>query len=262
MKASLQIGSGSDSAVVEAITSFIFKILGIVMAGVPGASPALGAVSAILSLAWGVTNAQNGDNQLNTTVGQLETQVLDMFENGLTGLDLTFDYIYADWGKLSAVTDGMTHEAEQWDVTTSNAGQIVTTMSNSFALGFYRSMLPVAYEYAEARADDGSHLGDFCWDEPNGDDPPTFTCAPVNASALYHAKSQVAYNGYQARYDTIAIWSGDETNPNPIPNSLVTQMTGVGLFPPDMFLRWEFPARSCLHNDWDEGVWSTEFCDN
>ena len=262
IKASLNLGSGSDGAVVEAITTFILTILGIVMAAVPGASAALGAVSAVLSLTWGVTNAPNGDNQLDTTVGQLATQVLDMFEQGLSVVDLTFDYVYADWGKLAAVTEGMTKQAEQWDVTTANAGQVVTTMSNSFDLGFYRAMVPVAYQYAEARADDGSHLGDYCWEEPNGDDPPTFTCAPVNASALYHAMSQLAYNGYQARYDTITVWTGNETNPNPIPDSLVTQMQGVGLFPPDMFLRWDFPARSCLHNDWDEGVWSTEFCDN
>ena len=216
-----------------------------------------------MTLAWSLTKSANGDGQeLTTTVAALQKQVLDSFENGLTGLDQAFDYIYADWGKLEAVNEGMTHQAEQWDVTSGNAGQIVTTMSNSFALGFYRSMLPLAFQLAEARADDGSHLGDFCWDEPNDGAPPTYTCAPVNASALYHAKSQIALTGYQARYDTVALFSGDETNPQPIPDSLVTQMRGVGLFPPDMFLRWDFPARSCLHNDWDEGVWSTDFCDN
>ena len=85
-------------------------------------------------------------------------ETADNFAVALTRLWQTFSYIYADWGKLSAVATGLTTDEPAWDVTANNAGRYVTAAAGAIKLSFYRALVSVTYQRVEAS---GSHTSDL-----------------------------------------------------------------------------------------------------
>jgi hypothetical protein len=128
-----------------------------------GISELIGVVAALVEGANDLTDDPNGalQDQLQTTVGNLGQQAAADFAASLTGLDETFGEIFSDWGRLSAVADGLQNRPGQWDVS-GNEGQIVTAMTNAMKIGYCRALIPLVYQTLESSTLASSRPKDFC----------------------------------------------------------------------------------------------------
>ena len=133
-------------------------------AHVPGVGPALGVVNSIMKFTNEMAESANGEDleALSTTAERLGQVTADSFAAALTTQSQTFGYLYANWGKLSAVADGLTHDAPAWDVSADDAGQYVTASSAAIKLGYYRALIPAAYQRFEAQAAPTAALENWC----------------------------------------------------------------------------------------------------
>jgi hypothetical protein len=72
-----------------------------------------------------------------------------------------------------------------------------------------------------------------------------------------HPSGSFAFTG--GRFDILGVYQAGTTlypKPVPMPDSLVDTMTKAGLFPPDMFLKWDLNGRQCTpyNLNWDSGT--------
>ncbi len=245
----------SNPRVDAIITAVAFVVAAIASAFTGGA--AAGILSAVLSMDFTLINDQNGNNTLSTTAQQLQQSTVNTFLAAKTSTARTFDYIYGDWGMLSHAADSLTTD-NLWQVTEGNRPQLVSAVTQSAKLGFYQSLVPAVYSIAEARADDGYRLNQFC----AGSDPQF--CYDVNPGTMYHydvhPSGSFAFTG--GRFDILGVYQAGTTwypKPVPMPDSLISTMTATGLFPPDMFLKWTLNGRQCTpyNLNWDTDVFLT-----
>jgi hypothetical protein len=98
-------------------------------------------MAAIVGGASSLVTDPNGalKDQLQTTVTDLGTQATADFAASLTGLDTIFNQIVSDWGKLSAVDDGLRNHPGEWSVF-GDKGRIVAAMTNAMTIGYYRAL--------------------------------------------------------------------------------------------------------------------------
>ncbi len=230
------------------IVKLFLALISVVASMVPGGSAVVGVISAVVSLSLDLSRDPNGnETSLQDTVAALKTQASQEFTNALNTLGTTFSFVMADWGKLQAVAAGAAAHPTAWGTGLVGGGQLYTQMQNVAQLGAYRSLISAVYHVAEARADDGSLLNQFCF---IGVDGPI--CEPGN-SAMYHFSAHPPSASYQQRFDTLAVYRlvgiFPTTTSDLMPDSLIQQMTNVGLFAPDMFLRWPLAGRTCQQQD-------------
>ncbi len=242
-------GNPRVDAIISAVAFVIAAIASISTGGA-----AAGILSAVLSMDFTLINDQNGNSTLSTTAQRLQQSTLDTFIAAKTTTARTFDYLYGDWGMLSYAANALTHD-NLWQVTESNRPQLVAAVSQSAQLGFYQSLVPAVYSIAEARADDGYRLNQFCVGSL-----PQY-CYDVNPATMYHydvhPPGPFGFSG--GRFDILGVYQAGTTwYPKPVPMSddLITTMVATGLFPPDMFLKWDLNGRQCTpyNLNWDSGV--------
>lgn len=240
-----------NTTIGEDIAKLFLALVSVVASMVPGGSAAVGVIGAVLSLSLALSRDPRGnETSLNTTVANLKAQAAGEFANALATLGQTFSFVMADWGRLQKVATGVQHP-DAWGTGLLQQAAFVKGMQNVAELGAYRSLVGSVYHVAEARADDSSRYDQFCeFDIDNGE-----VCKAVNASAMYHFAAHPPSASYQARLDTLAVYSlGGPYSPNPIPDSLIQQMQAVGLFAPDLFLRWPLAGRSCQKQEWNDFI--------
>jgi hypothetical protein len=244
--------SPPSTAIGEDIAKLVLSLLSLVASIVPGGSAAIGVVGAVLSLSLALgRDPQGNQTALQNTVNNLRKQASTDFTNAVSTLGQTFSFVVADWNKLQKVAAGVQQHPVAWGTGLLQQGGFVQAMQNVAHLGVYRSLVSTVYHVAEARADDGSRYNQFCqFDIDDGE-----ICKDVNASAMYHFDAHPTSASYQKRMDTLGVYSlGGLTSPDPIPDSLIQQMTAVGLFAPDLFLRWPLAGRTCQTELWNDQV--------
>lgn len=219
-----------------------------------GISEGIGLVAALVEASNDLTDDSNGalQDQLQTTVGNLGQQAKDNFAASLTGLDETFAEIFSDWGRLSAVADGLRNHPGQWDIS-GEEGQIVTAMTNAMKIGYYRALIPLVYS-----AEEGANV-------PSPD--PKKWCAPDTAcfldgsethnhepyvlgSSAYSYPVNDPTNGFAVRYHMVIVGKtpiflkGEGAN-DPFPPALMSDLTSNGYYPGWLFLRFPFARTIC-----------------
>jgi hypothetical protein len=244
--------SPPNTAIGEDIAKLFLALLSVVASFVPGGSAAVGVVGAVLSLSLALGRDPKGNQTaLQNTVDNLRRQASTDFTNAVSTLGQTFSFVMADWNKLQKVAAGVQAHPVAWGTGLIQQGEFVQGIENVAHLSVYRSLVSTVYHVDEAVADDSSRYNQFCELDIDAGE----ICKDVNASAIFHFDKHPSSVSFQQRLGTLGIYSlGGSTSPDPIPDSLVRQMTAVGLFAPDMFLRWPLSGRSCQTESWDDTV--------
>jgi hypothetical protein len=116
----------------------------------PGIGPVIGLADTVFNFATALTNDPMGNRALSvtSTVAGLEQQAAQNFNQQAAVRGVQFNFIYQDWGKLSAL--GIALEEAQpgspwyWDSSTTTS-QILTAMSPAMEQSFYQSLLAALY---------------------------------------------------------------------------------------------------------------------
>ncbi len=204
-------------------------------------------MNAVLKFSTELADEPNGDGKdlLSTTVDKLGEKTALTFAAALTSLSQTFNYVCDDWGKLSAVADGLLHHEPEWDVSAADAGQYVTVATNSIRLSYYRALVPLVYDHhLEAQGARTGDLQKWCVDSMV-----TFgkRVCQVFASGKYYkfAYPSSAYGfkvaapalNFKPAHDIVLVSSQGDDFPA-LPTELMKQMIESGLYAPYLFLRW------------------------
>jgi hypothetical protein len=246
---------------VLSIINFVVELVSAVAEEIPGVGPAIGIVSAAMTLGSELANEPDGTSfaALRTTVAKLNDNAADGFTAALSTLSQTFDYVYSDWGKLSAVADGLTGpDAEGWDVSAADSGRYVRAMSNAIALSYYRALIPIVYGTFEGQGAPTADTGKWC----NDFDGCLFEHFKAPSSA-YSFPVRDPYQGYASAHDNIVLgrwplakeyqppfshyyWKASE----PFPQELLDKVVRAGLYRPYLFVRWPVQRVVCPGTTW------------
>jgi hypothetical protein len=239
------------------VKSGIYDTLEIVQAVVDAVAPEAEGVSEVIGLVAALDGAANDlttdsggalEDQLQTTVTNLGTQAADGFGASLTGLDETFNYIFSDWRRLSAVAGGIVNQPGQWDVA-ANEGQAVTAMTNAATIGYYRALIPLVYSAEVGQALPSPDPAKWC--------APDTVCELVGGihgsymlgSSAYSYPANDAAHGFAPGYNMVIVGKTplfDATTlgigiPNdPFPPTLMSDVTSKGYYYPGWFFQ-RFP---------------------
>jgi hypothetical protein len=230
------------------ITGFVLEFFGRV-AQAAGAAPvgaAIGVVNAALKFSTELANRKNGNEMgaLKTTAEKLGQDTALTFGAALTSLSQTFDYLYADWGKLSAVATGLKTDEPAWDVSAEDAGQYVTVASDAAKLGYYRALVPVVYDRYEAQGAPTNRLDQWCLDRIAGGCDHFANRFFAYPSSAYSVPVQAPALNLRPAYDNTLVSAKDNAT-RALKPELMTDMTKAGLYPPYLFLRWPMDGRTC-----------------
>jgi hypothetical protein len=137
----------------------------------PELSPVLGAASTVMFFAEGLATLPSGNSvgsEAGLTVGDLATQASDAFIQQAAVMGTQFNFIYQDWGKLSALGAALQQSQTPgspwyWDGDTTTS-QILEPLSTLTEQSFYRSLLPAVY--AIGIYVPGDRGGDPLWKAP------------------------------------------------------------------------------------------------
>jgi hypothetical protein len=236
-----------------------------------GAVESLGVVSALLVNAADFATTTGGAtlDDLSTTVGQLEHKAEAAFEAANANLAQTFYLITGNWGRLQEVADGLAKYKDLWPI---DPGTTATNMLNVLELGFYRALIPVAYQAEEGFAVRSPSPGDWC--EPTKvkvADPGLcpFKAYDSGTSAYSFSVNDPASDWAPANdlevvgtypHGKAIMWSkgtnltcgGHSTElcvGDPFPASLMKTLTGLGLYPAYLFERWPLSHWLCPADD-------------
>jgi hypothetical protein len=196
---------------------------------------------------------------LNSRATEVAKAAAADFAASLTGLDKTFSEIVSDWGRLSAVADGVQNHPGDWNIS-NNEGQIVTAMTNAMKVGFYQKLIPIVYSAVEAVNLPSSDPADFCQVPGDSSNCP-FAPDHVNNRQPY-APGIAAYvypvndptNGYKARFHMTVVGKNpivylDHTGAllgnDPFPSALMNDLTSAGYYPGWFFQRFPLTRYVC-----------------
>jgi hypothetical protein len=138
--------SNAASSIIEPLYN-AFLSLGSLASDV---GPIFGVVDTGFNLATSLVTDQNGNptSTLTTTVGQLQRQAGDHFTAELQTLGTQFNFIYQDWGRMSALGTNLAGATQGsawfWDGDTTTAN-ILKAMNPSILRSYYQSLMPAAY---------------------------------------------------------------------------------------------------------------------
>ena len=239
----------ADNSTVLSEAALLISTIAAFAGPVEGAGEVLGIMAAGMFDAAQAATDPNGslDDALTTTVQNLEKQSIDTFVGSLEGITQEFDYIFSDWGRLQVVSDGMVRHNAEWDI--KDPAAMVKTLGTTVQLSYYRRLAPIGWETRETRGLFSGSARDWC---TAGDD--SLDC-PYR---LYPAESWYAYpipneaNAQESPFydlETIARIpfpkQGALDTPDPLPDSLLNAMTADGLYPGQMYQRWDFSRLNC-----------------
>lgn len=206
----------------------------------------VGVLATLMVLTIDLVNDHEGDNVSvkPTPPERLAEDAIKAFLAGLTTMDQTFDYVFSDWGKLSAVATAMRTDTAAWDVNGQNKGQLVNNLLQVDKLAYYRSAVPAKYGLGEGRADPSSDPAVWCKRDK-------LLCSFAAPASAYSFGVNSAQAAYAPRFDNLIVFNrfkdAKEWN-TPLPASLMTSMQDTGLYPPYLFLRWPLKGRECIRD--------------
>jgi hypothetical protein len=227
---------------------------------------ALGIVSATLNdaLTLGVDSDGALEDQLDTTAQDLQSNLSAQFVNSLNGVTGTFDLIFADWGKLSLVSKGLS-SASGWSIKDADLPALITAVGKAATISFYQALLPVAYGLFESNSLPSTNHNDMCghWDlsPPDAVDQ----CPFANSNSGFHWNDfdfltypvHTQEKGWTAAFDVTAIGlapvleaSGNsnalelESKRAPMSQDLYSAITALVPSPASIF-RWPLPYVGC-----------------
>jgi len=228
---------GENSKVTAILGQVITGLLDIGGKLAPGAGAAFGMASGVLKAGLALAANASGEAQdaLTTTVGQLAKQTAAGFLALSNTLQRDFGYIDTDWGRLDAIGGQLT-------VVDKNA--LLAQLDRQAKLAFYQSLITVAYQVLSI-----NHLPDPCNEQPLSNRPAktcnwSYSFGPESLLALREpvpgpAQYQVTIIGKDI------IDSGNLAYSDAFPAFLMTDVTRLGAYPPDVFLHWPFQRSPC-----------------
>ena len=248
---------------------------------VPHVGEAIGVISAIGEFVTELVNDLNGENKgtLETTVNDLADQAANGFTASLESVTQTFNYLFSDWGKLSAVADGLKHDTDAWEI--KDPGQYVRAMTNAIKLSYYQALVPVFdyqpplslqhYHYGiiEAQAAPTTDMKNWCvLYSPRTDEctyagryPGRFT---YPSSAVYSFPVHAQRLSFADAHDNILTGLGNGPGPHflshPFPPELMEHMEASGLYAPYLFLRWPLGRDVCAGPRWTSPYVGDTYC--
>ena len=256
-----------NTATVDTVITNILLTLAALTSVVPGVGAVIGVLAALAGDLQAATTDANGVlvSRLQTRADQLVVQTSAAFAASLTNLDRTFGVILSDWGKLRTVATGLTKDAARWGIT--DTGMAATAMADAAQIGFYRSLLPLAYGRLEgtraptkdlaawwfidtkgggapfAKFQPGVSAYSFGIDQPvttlgEGDNPFRRQNAGYDNQVI--ATRPIFYGAYDDGAESEAIVTG-----HPLPAALMTDLVRLGVYPGQVFGRWTFQTLTC-----------------
>jgi hypothetical protein len=128
---------------------FVNFFLGLASA-IPEVGTVFGLADTVFNFATSLTTDQNGNagTSLTFAAGDLQKQTAQQFSAQATARGTQFDFIYQDWGKISALGSVLA-EAQQgspwyWNGS-ATTGQILTDMIPSISQAAYKSLMSTVY---------------------------------------------------------------------------------------------------------------------
>ncbi len=230
---------------------------------IPYVGSVIGVINSIVSFGSKLYTDNSGVllDQLQGTVDTLAAQINGALLSGLSHFDLVLGMIYSDWGKLDAVYQDMfVNHPNDWDATGVTQDRVVTAMSDSAQLGYYRALVPAIFGKVEAiHADTGDARSVGFYDQrpfgawTNGTNAFAFGAVGINRDPFNSAPTYTY--GFDAQLVGVRpVLTVDQNNLNlsagrPMPTTLVGQMADVGLFKPYLVERWALPTARCTGGD-------------
>lgn len=258
------------------VKSIMYTILGLITSlaeKIPGVGHAVGVISAIVEFVTELVTDLGGENKgtLETTVNDLADQAANGFTASLESLTQTFGYLFSDWGKLSAVADGLKHDTDAWEI--KDPGKYVRAMTNAIKISYYQALVPLEYQINEAQAAPTTDMRHWCivhesnscilaggWPEEIG----RFT---YPSSAVYSFPVHAPRLSFADAHDNILAGLGHRDDGpyfyfvgHPLPAELMEHMEASGLYAPYLFLRWPFERNVCAGPDWTVSLRGVESC--
>lgn len=220
-----------------------------------GISEAIGLVAAIMGAANDLTDDPSGalKDQLQTTTDNLGQQAANDFAAGLTGLNETFGEIVSDWGRLSAVANGISMDPGNWDVS-ANEGQIVTAMTNAMKIGYYKALIPVVYQADEGQALPSSDAAKWCAPPSSGFTSGCPFTHYVPSTSVYSYPVNNPANSYAPAFDVTVVGQkpiitvnnlNKEVGGTPFSADLMNDIKDAGYYPGWFFQRFPLTRFVC-----------------
>jgi hypothetical protein len=117
---------------------------------IPKYGPIFGIADTLFNFGTSLTTDASGNQTINlsSTVATLQQDARLHFEAGLTTAGIQFDFIYQDWGKISALGAALEEAPEgspwYWD-TSKTIGEILTAMAPAIEQSYYQSLMAAIY---------------------------------------------------------------------------------------------------------------------
>jgi hypothetical protein len=116
---------------------------------IPDIGPIFGIADTAFNFGASLTADTNGNaaSSLTTTAGQLENQAAIQFAAQATTIGTQFNFIYQDWGKLSALANnlGKAPPGSAWLWNGDTAGTVLGAMRANVEVSYYQSLMTALY---------------------------------------------------------------------------------------------------------------------
>jgi hypothetical protein len=240
----------------------------------------LSVTGTVLSFGANLANNEAGDREvidITTTVGNLEKQAVDSFNDQQAAQGAMFRFIYQDWGKIQALGSKLNDADDpNWAWGTDTTAQILARMSPVTEVSYYRSILPTAYAVGEIHNSKSSNPTDYVSSVSSKTLSGFSTCDAWYPFSKYLNPEQYLSS---TEIDHTNLWDvqplgrrdikdggcnvhNDKKDYQAPSEKILNRLfADLAVYKPDFYRHWEFPRATCDPKGVDSNYRESTGCD-
>ena len=145
---------------------------------VPKVGPIFGLADVFFNFGTNLTTEPKGTPTINltSTIGNLDKQAANQFIGQAYTTGTLFEFIYEDWGKMSALGNALASGDPPWFWSSIETSQMLQAMGPAIQQAAYRNIMPAAYAIGSyvPQSDDNCAPPATPWNQPTWGHTPLF----------------------------------------------------------------------------------------